>query len=99
MQGYQVKSLTYDNGVEFVGHEQVNRVLDSDSYFCKPYSSWEKGGVENFNGLIRQYLSKQRSLQHISADSLGEIVTEINSRPKKVINWKKSIEFELELTA
>jgi len=99
MQGYQVKSLTYDNGLEFAGHEQVNRVLGSDSYFCKPYSSWEKGGVENFNGLIRQYLPKQSSLKHISADYLDEIVTEINSRPKKVINWKKPLSFKLELTA
>ena len=84
---------------QFAGHEQVNRVLGSDSYFCKPYASWEKGGVENFNGLIRQYLPKQSSLKHISADYLDEIVTEINSRPKKVLNWKKPIEFELELTA
>ena len=99
MQGYQVKSLTYDNGLEFAGHEQVNRVLGSDSYFCKPYSSWEKGGVENFNGLIRQYLPKQSSLKHISADYLDEIVTEINSRPKKVINWKKPLSFKLELTS
>lgn len=99
MQGYRVTSLTYDNGLEFAKHEQVNQELGSDSYFCKPYASWEKGGVENFNGLIRQYLPKQSSLKHISADYLDEIVTEINSRPKKVLNWKKPIEFELELTA
>ncbi len=99
MSGYKVQSLTYDNGLEFAGHEQVNQELGSVSYFCKPYASWEKGGVENFNGLIRQYLPKKSKLEHISADYLEEIVTEINSRPRKVLNWKNPLSFKLELTA
>jgi len=99
IQRYKVKSITYDNGLEFAKHEQVNQELGSDSYFCKPYASWEKGGVENFNGLLRQYLPKQSKLEHISTDYLYEIVEEINSRPKKVLNWKKPLSFKLELTA
>ena len=47
-----VKSITYDNGPENALHYQLNTALGTKSYFCKPYHSWEKGTVENTNGLI-----------------------------------------------
>lgn len=48
-----METLTYDNGLEFAGHETVSRELEATVYFCAPYASWEKGVVENFNGLVR----------------------------------------------
>jgi IS30 family transposase len=41
LQGLKVHSITYDNGLEFAMHELVNNLLDCDSYFCKPYRSWD----------------------------------------------------------
>ena len=58
LSNYRVETITYDNGLEFARHEEVSAALGSEGYFCKPYSSWEKGGVENFNGLVRQYYPK-----------------------------------------
>ena len=58
LQGFLVRTLTYDNGTEFAKHESVNRSLNCSSYFCKPYASWEKGGVENFNGVVRDFYPK-----------------------------------------
>jgi IS30 family transposase len=55
LKGY---SIPYDHGLEFAMHELVNELLGCDSYFCKSYRSWEKGGVENYNGLVRQYFPK-----------------------------------------
>ena len=52
---YKVCTITYDNGTESSKHERVNEKLRCNSYFCAPYHSWEKGAVENMNGLIRQY--------------------------------------------
>ncbi len=49
------KSFTYDNGSENAYHHQVNKRLGTQSYFCQPYCSWEKGAVENAIGLVRQY--------------------------------------------
>ncbi len=43
--GLKVSSITYDNGLEFAMHELVNELLECESYFCKPYRSWEKGGI------------------------------------------------------
>ena len=49
-----VNSFTFDNGIETVKYEE----LKVDTYFCNPYSSWEKGGVENANKMIRVFIPK-----------------------------------------
>jgi IS30 family transposase len=46
------KTLTYDNGLENALHERTNRELGVKSYFCKPYHGWEKGSIENRNGIV-----------------------------------------------
>jgi IS30 family transposase len=48
------RTLTYDNGLENALHELVHEVLGTKSYFCKPYHSWEKGSIENLNGILRR---------------------------------------------
>ena len=54
-----IKSITYDNGCEFSKHEKVNKKFQGlESFFCKPYHAWEKGTVENINGLIRRFFPK-----------------------------------------
>ena len=49
----QVKTVTFDNGLEFAEHEQIAFGLDADVYFAHPYAAWERGVNENTNGLIR----------------------------------------------
>ena len=58
LEGLRVHTITYDNGLEFAGHQQVSDALGAAGYFCRPYHSWDKGGVENFNGLVRQYFEQ-----------------------------------------
>jgi len=64
------ESVTYDNGSENANHESINEALNMRSYFCKPYHSWEKGAVENSNGLIRRYIPKGRNLDTVTVDSM-----------------------------
>ncbi|MEI2422319.1 IS30 family transposase, partial [Arthrospira platensis SPKY2] len=66
LEGLRVHTITYDNGLEFAGHRQVSEVLGGCGYFCQPYHSWEKGGVENFNGLVRQYFPKGTNFLNVS---------------------------------
>lgn len=56
------KTITYDNGVEFCAHELVNKQLKTKSFFCTPYSAWEKGTVENINGLSEDFFLKKLHL-------------------------------------
>ncbi len=48
-----------DNGIEFKYHEKLKKALNIRTYFCQPYHSWEKGLVEQINGLIRRFLPKK----------------------------------------
>jgi IS30 family transposase len=84
---FGVKTITYDNGLEFARHGFVNELLASQSFFCKPYSSWEKGGVENYNGLVRQYFPKGSDFGEITPERLREVENEINDRPRKTLDY------------
>ena len=79
----RVKTITFDNGLEFAEHEQIAQALDADIYFAHPYASWERGINENINGLIRQYLPKGTDFKQISDDYLKFIVERLNNRPRK----------------
>lgn len=82
------QSVTYDNGSENYYHEQVNSVLKTKSYFCQPYHSWEKGAVEQANGLIRRFIPKKTDLSEISQEQLDQIENFLNNRPRKCLNYK-----------
>ena len=42
-----VKKITTDNGSEFAKHLIINEKLNTKVYFTDPYSSWQKGAIEN----------------------------------------------------
>jgi IS30 family transposase len=88
LRGLAVKSITYDNGLEFALHGFVNRLLDCESFFCKPYRSWEKGGVENYNGLVRQYFPKGMDFGAITVERLHEVQEELNNRPRNILGYQ-----------
>jgi transposase, IS30 family len=99
LRGYRVRTITYDNGLEFAGHQEVNAALGSKSYFCKPYHSWEKCGVENCNGLVRQYFPKDTDLLDVDEARLVHVQTEINERPRKTLNFNSPSNLQSKLIA
>jgi len=74
-------SITYDNGSENAEHEAVNKALGTASYFCAPYHSWEKGGVESVNGLVRRYIPKGADIEKITEEQIKWIEEQLNNRP------------------
>ena len=99
LKNYKVKTLTYDNGLEFARHAEVSKELKARGYFCAPYHSLEKGGVENFNGLVRQYFPKGSDFRLISRLELRRVEQEINQRPRKTLSYKSPSELETKLAA
>jgi IS30 family transposase len=99
LRNFDVKTITYDNGLEFAKHGFVNDLLGSESYFCKPYSSWEKGGVENYNGLVRQYFPKGSDFSGITQERLQEVEDEINNRPRNILGYESPNDLLHELKA
>jgi len=99
LKNYKVKTLTYDNGLEFARHAEVSKELKARGYFCAPYHSLEKGGVENFNGLVRQYFPKGSDFRLISRLELRRVEQDINQRPRKTLSYKSPSELETKLAA
>ena len=52
-----VNTITFDNGKEFAYHEKIAKQVGCDTYFAKPYHSWQRGQNENTNGLLRRNYS------------------------------------------
>ena len=84
----KVKTITFDNGREFSDHAKIDEALDSVSYFADPFSSWQRGSNENLNGLVRQYIPKNRPLSTVTHDELAMIQDRLNNRPRKRLGFK-----------
>ena len=82
------QSITYDNGTENALHTLINKKLGTQSYFCEPYHSWEKGTVEQTNGLIRRILPKGTDFSKLSTNHINRIEKLLNNRPRKCLNFK-----------
>lgn len=80
-------STTLDNGKENHEHYKLGS-LGMDTYFCDPYSSWQKGTNENQNGLLRRYFPKRTDFSTVPDGELDDIVNELNNRPRKVLKFK-----------
>ena len=83
-----VKSITTDNGTEFACHEMIGKSLGVTICFADPYASWQKGTIENANGLIRQYVPKTETLEHVSHQQITKYSKRINMRPRKKLEFK-----------
>jgi len=86
------QSITYDNGSENTQHQSVNAILGTDSYFCEPYHSWEKGSVEQVNGLVRRYLPKGTNFDTLDLGEINRIEKLLNNRPRKCLNFRTPYE-------
>lgn len=84
----RIKSITYDRGTEGALHWKLRLDYKIDTFHCDPYCSWQKGGVENVNGIIRRYLPISTDLSQYSDGDLMAIQEQINGRPRKSLGWK-----------
>ena len=84
-----VHTITADNGTEFCAHELVAEKLKPDVYFANPYSSWERGLNENFNGLLRQFISKGTDLSTVTDEQIAQAQRALNLRPRKCLGYKQ----------
>ncbi len=87
-----LKTITVDNGKEFAGFKGIEKELGVKVYFCNPYSPWEKGSNENFNGILRQYFPKKTDFSKISNQELEKVVTRVKNRPRKILGYFKATE-------
>lgn len=87
------RSITTDNGPEFLEYEQLIQSCRSkgkrfDVYYCHSYSAWEKGTVEVHNRMIRRWFPKGTDFTKISQKEIAALQEWMNGYPRKVLGWK-----------
>ncbi len=88
----QVKSITFDNGLEFAAHEMISKTLKCKIFFADPYSSYQRGTNENTNGLIRQYFPKGSDFDKYSGNDINRVMNSLNCRPRKRFDYYTPME-------
>ena len=91
-----VHTITADNGKEFALHEHISEKLSTDFYFAHPNAAWERGSNENINGLVRQYFPKKCSFENIVESDVEKVMSLLNCRPRKCLDFRTPIEVFLE---
>ena len=82
-----MKSITFDNGSEFAScsklEDEIIRI-----YFAHPYSAYERGTNENYNGIVRRFIPKGKDLSIFKQADLDRIADRINDLPRKILGYK-----------
>jgi transposase, IS30 family len=86
------KSVTVDNGTEFANHLVLEQRLGTPTFFCDPYSPWQKGAVENTIGRLRRYLPRKTNLDTLKPTSLDILIAAYNNTPRKCLGFKTPAE-------
>ena len=87
-----IKTITFDNGKEFAYHHKIAEVLKVKTYFTRPYTSQDKGTVENRIGVIRRFFPKKTDLRKVTTKRIKEVERLLNYRPIRKFNYNNPIE-------
>lgn len=81
--------LLTDNGKEFINIEEFISLSSCiNIFYCHPYSSFEKGSIENNHELIRRVIPKGISLKPYTQKELNLLCSHINSLIRESLDGK-----------
>ena len=87
-----IKTITFDNEKEFAGHTESAKKFNLKTYLTTPYTSQEKGTVENRIRIIRRFFPKKTDLRNVSNERIKQVELSINKRPIRKFNYLSPIE-------
>lgn len=90
------RSITTDNGSEFLQYEQLIRSVRGGTrfhiYYCHSYAAWEKGSNENHNRMIRRFFPKGTNFDKVKPSEVRAVQDWMNHYPRKILGWKRPCE-------
>jgi IS30 family transposase len=89
-------TLSLDNGIENKQHQDITAATGANVYFCDPYSSYQKGGVENGNKMVRRYAPKGCDVGKFTQEQIDIFVAKINKKPRRCLGYKSALQLALE---
>jgi len=90
-----IKTVTFDNDRAFGLHYEIAKELDVKTYFTRPYTSQDKGSIENRNGVIRRFYPKKTDFNEVTTKDLKRVEKSINNRPIRKFEYKSANEVYL----
>jgi IS30 family transposase len=90
--GAPIRSITLDNDISFVKHEELSLLIAADVYFARPYTSQDKGSVENRNKSVREFVPKGCDISQIPDATIYMAETHLNTRYMKCLAWCTPLE-------
>ena len=84
----KIKTLTFDNDQAFQNHLSIGKYFDAKTYFTRPYTSQDKGSVENRIGIIRRFFPKKTDLNTLDPKKVKQVEKIINNRPVRKFKYK-----------
>ena len=88
LDGLKAQTVTIVNVQEFGRDEPLQERLQFPIYFCDPSSPWQRGSIENTNGLIRQYIPKGTNVDRVQPWMLRGLEETLNFRPRKTLGFR-----------
>lgn len=86
--GTPLVSLTLDNDISFQKHEALSELIQATVYFARPYTSSDKGTVENRNGRIREFVPKRCDISQIPIDTIIHAQYMLRTRYMKCLGYR-----------
>lgn len=89
-----IRSVVTDNGCEFLDQAALDRAFGAKVFYTRAYASYEKGGVENCNRILRRWFPKGTDFSHISAQRLHQVERYINEMHRPSLGGISAMQFE-----
>jgi IS30 family transposase len=94
LKGKLALTLSLDNGIENKQHKGIRSANGAPIpvFFCDPYSSYQKGGIEHANKMLRRYLPKGCDLSIFTQAQVDDFVERINRKPRRCLGYKSAVQ-------
>jgi len=80
-------TLTFDNDLAFAQHERIAKKLGVKTYFTRPYTSQDKGTVENRIGVARRFFPKGTDMTKVNHNTIKSVENKLNNRPVRKFKY------------
>ena len=90
----RVRSVTTDNGCEFLDPGKIKAVVGCNVYYTRAYASWEKGSVENCNRFVRRWYPKGTDFGKCTRTDMHRLERVINSIHRRLLGGRTAYEYD-----
>lgn len=94
-----VRSVTTDNGCEFLDQHRLDRVFKAETYYTRAYAAYEKGSIENCNRIVRRWYPKGTNFNVLTRRSILLLEETINSIHRKSLNGDTAYAYDSQMAS